>query len=349
MKVYVDYMLVKSIKSGNHTTDLVKCFEILKKYNMKLNPKKCSFGVSSRKFLGFIVNARGIEANPEKIKALIEMPSPTKLKEVLALTGRMAALNRFISKSIDKCLPFFNVLRVLARPITGETLLLYLAVSDNAISAARVQEEGKHQQSVYYVSKRLLGLESRFLSKPDASGRLIKWSIELGQFDITYYPRTSIKGQALAAFLIKGITLEENPLVYRDADTWKLYLDGASNEHGLGAGVILIFLESFKFHYALRFQFVSSNNEAKYEALIACLKIAEVLKVKNLVCYSDSQLIVNQVLGECQAKGIKMAKYLEKDRKNLEKFDYFKIEQIPREQNSNVDALAKLTSQNELD
>uniref|UniRef100_A0A803NLM1 Uncharacterized protein n=1 Tax=Cannabis sativa TaxID=3483 RepID=A0A803NLM1_CANSA len=111
MEVNVNDMLVKSIKSKDHTKDLAECFDILKKYDMKLKPKKSSFGVFSRKSLGFIVNARGIEPNLEKIKALIEMPSPTKPNEVQALTGRMAALNRFILKSTDKCLPFFNVLR----------------------------------------------------------------------------------------------------------------------------------------------------------------------------------------------------------------------------------------------
>ena len=96
-------MLVKSKYQKNHIQDLTECFSILRKYNMKLNPQKCSFGVSSGKFLGFIVNARGIEANPDKIKALIDMPSPRKHKDVQSLTGRMASLNRFISKSTDKC------------------------------------------------------------------------------------------------------------------------------------------------------------------------------------------------------------------------------------------------------
>uniref|UniRef100_A0A803Q8K4 RNase H type-1 domain-containing protein n=1 Tax=Cannabis sativa TaxID=3483 RepID=A0A803Q8K4_CANSA len=187
------------------------------------------------------------------------------------------------------------------------------------------------------------------LSIPDASGRLIKWSIELGQFDITYNPRTSIKGQALVDFLIEGKISKEDPLVKNDTETWKLYVDEASNENGSGAGLIMMSPDNFKFHYTLRFQLDTSNNEAEYEALLASLRIAEALKVKNLICYSDSQLIVNQVLGEYQEKGLKMEKYLEKLRKNLEKFNYFKIEPIPREHNSNADALAKLASQNELD
>ena len=110
MEVYVDDMLDKSRKAGEHVKDLQECFNILNKYQMKLNPLKCSFGVGSGKFLGFIVNSRGIEANPEKIKAPIDMKSPTKIKDVQSLTGRIAALSRFISKSTDKCVPFFNLL-----------------------------------------------------------------------------------------------------------------------------------------------------------------------------------------------------------------------------------------------
>ncbi|XP_060969727.1 uncharacterized protein LOC133036959 [Cannabis sativa] len=293
---------------------------------MKLNPKKCSFGVSSRKFLGFIVNARGIEANPEKIKALIDMPSPTKPKEVQALTSRMAALHRFISKSIDKCVPFFNTLR-----------------------GNKKFEWTKECEEAFQSIKRHLATPPVLVKPISAAIVLIKWSIELGRFDITYNPRTSIKGQALADFFIEGITLEEIPPDQGDTETWKLFVDGASNEQGSGAGVILILPEGFKFHYALRFQFDASNNEAEYEALIAGLKIADALKVKNLICHSDLQLIMNQVLGEYQAKGLKMAKYLEKVWKNLERFDYFKIEQISRERNSNTNALAKLASQNDLD
>ena len=78
---------------------------------MKLNPSKCAFGVSSGKFLGFMVSQRGIEANPKKVKAILEMSSPRTVKEVQSLTGRIAALNRFVSKTTDKCLPFFKTLK----------------------------------------------------------------------------------------------------------------------------------------------------------------------------------------------------------------------------------------------
>ena len=78
---------------------------------MKLNPAKCAFGVSAGKFLGFIVNHRGIEVNSDKIKAVLDMPSPSSIKEVQRLTGRITALSRFVSRASDKCQPFFQVLK----------------------------------------------------------------------------------------------------------------------------------------------------------------------------------------------------------------------------------------------
>ena len=188
MEVYVDDMLVKSKTAKGHARDLEEVFATLRRHGMKLNPLKCTFGVASGKFLGFIVSARGIEANPAKIQALIDMPSPRRHKDVQSLTGRVAALNRFMSRATDKCIPFFNILRggkkfewtedcerafqdlkmnlanppVLSKPIPGETLLLYMASSEDAISTALVREEGRIQHPMYYVSKRLLGAEARY-------------------------------------------------------------------------------------------------------------------------------------------------------------------------------------------
>ena len=90
-EVYIDDMLVKSTIAELHITHLSEAFQILRNYNMKLNLAKCAFGVSAGKFLGFIVNHRGIEANPDKIKVVLDMPSPSGIKEVQRLTGRIAA------------------------------------------------------------------------------------------------------------------------------------------------------------------------------------------------------------------------------------------------------------------
>jgi hypothetical protein len=186
VEVYVDNMLVKSKKDEDHLADLKETFQTLRRYNMKLNPGKCVFGVSSGKFLGFMVSQRGIEANPDKIKAILEMSPPRTVKEVQSLTGKAAALNRFVSRSTDKCLPFFRTLKkafqwteecqkafeelkvylssppLLSPSKTGEELYLYLAVSASAVSSALIREEDHIQKPVYYISRALRGAEERY-------------------------------------------------------------------------------------------------------------------------------------------------------------------------------------------
>ena len=111
VEVYIDDMLVRSQDEGKHLDNLQETFVTLRQYNMRLNPSKCAFGVSSRKFLGFMVSHRGIEANLNKIQAILSMEPSRNIKEVQSLTERVVALNRFVFKATDKCLPFFKVLK----------------------------------------------------------------------------------------------------------------------------------------------------------------------------------------------------------------------------------------------
>ena len=106
MEVYIDDMLVKSTTAELHIAHMSEAFQILRNYNMKLNPAKCAFEVSTGKFLGFIINYRGIEENPDKIKVVLDMPSPSDIKEVQRLTGRIAALGRCVSRASDKMSAF---------------------------------------------------------------------------------------------------------------------------------------------------------------------------------------------------------------------------------------------------
>ncbi|CAL9018079.1 unnamed protein product [Prunus brigantina] len=164
MEVYVDDMLVKAPKRADHLKNLTEAFSLLRQYRMKLNPSKCTFGVSSGRFLGYLVTQRGIEAHPRQIKAILEMKSPSTVKEIQSLTGRAAALNRFLSKSTDKCRPFFKALKkgqkdkwdeecevafqnlktyltsppLLSKPVPGEDLFVYLSVSNSAVSSALI-------------------------------------------------------------------------------------------------------------------------------------------------------------------------------------------------------------------
>ena len=167
MEVYINDMLVKSVKAELHITYLSEAFQVLKSYNMKLNPAKCAFGVSAGKFLGFIVNSREIEANPDKIKVVLDMLPPSNIKNIQRLTWIIAALSRFVSRASDKCQPFFLVMKkafqwdvhcqeaftslktylssplILVSPSVGELLTLYLVVSDFATSAVLVREGDK--------------------------------------------------------------------------------------------------------------------------------------------------------------------------------------------------------------
>ena len=111
MEVYIDDMLIKSKEHQDHTMHLQQAFELLGAYGMKLNPAKCAFGVSAGRFLGFMMTQRGIEANPAQLKAILEPPAPSSRKGVQQLTGRLAALGRFISRFIDRLKPFFTTLK----------------------------------------------------------------------------------------------------------------------------------------------------------------------------------------------------------------------------------------------
>ena len=165
MEVYIEDMLMKSTTVELHISHMFEAFQILREYNIKLNPAKCAFGVSIEKFLSFIVNNRGIEANPDKIKAVLDMSPPLNIKEVQRLTGRIAALSRFVSKASDKCQSFFQVLKkafqwdtrceeafsalktylsspsILVIPTDGELLTLYLAVSDFSTSDVLIRDK----------------------------------------------------------------------------------------------------------------------------------------------------------------------------------------------------------------
>ena len=111
IEVYIDDMLVKSKERPNHTTHLQQAFELLEAYGMKLNPTKCAFEVIVGRFLGFMMTQRGIEANPAQLQAILESPALSSKKGVQQLTGRLAALGRFISQFTYRLKLFFAILK----------------------------------------------------------------------------------------------------------------------------------------------------------------------------------------------------------------------------------------------
>ncbi|KAM2676695.1 hypothetical protein EV1_003341 [Malus domestica] len=326
---------------------------------MRLNPKKCAFGVGSGKFLGFMISQRGIEANPEKIKAILDMKESVTSKDIHSLIGKVAALTRVISKATDRCAPFFKALKgskkyitwtdecaeafknlkdcmskahLLSKPEVGDTLIIYLSVSASTVSSILIQKDGNVERPVYYASKALQNAETRYsnieklalalvmsarklrlyfqahsiivltnhhfrqiLQSPDTSGRMIKWAIALGEFDISYQPKPTEKGQAVADFIVDftyPVDIVSTPKevvslpsgaqkIEPTAPAWSLYVDGSSNQQGCGAGLVLTTPDKVAMEYALRFKFKASNNEAEYEALLVGLRLAKHLGITN--------------------------------------------------------------------
>ena len=253
MEVYIDDMLVKSKQRPNHAVHLQQTFDLLREYGMKMNPLKCAFEVSAGQFLSFRVTQRGIEANPAQLKAILQSPAPISKKGIQQLTVRLAALGIFISRFTDCLKPFFTTLRganrakwneecgrafveikqylteppILMSPEAGDTLYLYLAASDIAVSVALFKECGDAKlRPVFFVSKSLTDAETRYshleraalalrtaaqklcsyfqahpvvvltdlplwgtIHEPDLFGRIARWVIELSEYGIQYKPR----------------------------------------------------------------------------------------------------------------------------------------------------------------
>ena len=189
IEIYIDDMVVKSKVVSEHLGDLRVIFEILRSYRLRLNASKCSFGVGSGKFLGYMVTHKGIEINPDQIKAINDLRTPRNPREVQKLTGMAAALNRFISRSADRCRPFFLLINkwknfewteecasafqqlkdyLIRSPIMSslkpdEVLFAYIAVAPYAVSLVLIRVDNGVQRPVYYVSKSLHEAEVRYL------------------------------------------------------------------------------------------------------------------------------------------------------------------------------------------
>ena len=175
IEIYIDDMVVKSKVVSEHLGDLQVIFEILRSYKLRLNASKCSFGVGSGKFLGYMVTHKGIEVNPDQIKAINNLRTPQNPKEVQKLTGIAVALNRFISRSADRSRPFFLLINkwknfewteectkafqqlkdYLARPPImsslepDEVLFSYIDVAPYAVSLVLIRVDNGIQQPVY--------------------------------------------------------------------------------------------------------------------------------------------------------------------------------------------------------
>ncbi|XP_022852218.1 uncharacterized protein LOC111373864 [Olea europaea var. sylvestris] len=309
---YVDDMVVKSVKTIDHVACLQKVFDVVRHNNLKFNPEKCVFGIASGKFLGFMITQRRIKT--QEFKESLES----------------------LKKSLQRP-------PILTNLCSGDVLCLYLVASPRAVSAVLVKELPKAQKSIYYVSQVLKGTETRYslaeqlvlvlivaarkprpyfqshavqvitdqpikqiLHRPKIFGRLQKWAIEINEFNIEFRPTTAIKAQ------------------------------------GSGAGIIIIGPDSEELEYSLCFEFLATNNDVEYEAVITGLGLATRLGVASVEVCSDSKLIVGQVSGEYEVKDGRMAGYLIKVRDLQRGFASFKMVKVSRRDNERADCWAEV-------
>jgi len=173
----------------------------------------------------------------------------------------------------------------------------------------------------------------QILKRPDMMGRLVKWAIELAEYDINYEPQGPIKAQALVDFLAE-LTLptplnSDQAPINSTPPEWILSVDGASNQKGSGAGVVLEGPGGILIEQSLRFSFKASNNQAEYEALIAGMLLAKEIRAKKLSARSDSLLVTGQFNGEFSAKDPQLAKYLEYVKLLAKTFRVFRLDHVP--------------------
>ena len=302
--------------------------------------------------------------NPDQIKAVNSLQSPWNPKEVRKLTGMTTTLNRFISRSMDWCRPFFLLLHkwkgfewtkkcavafqqlkeylsrlpIMSSPEVDEVLFTFLEIASYAISFDLIQVDSGIQRPIYYVSKslheakvRYLPLEKAILAVVHATRklphyfqahtiRIAKWDTILGNFDIKYMPHTSVKGQVLADLVAEFAECpEEIDVKQRGMDEksvglisvqcpspWKVYLDGAANQRGLGVGLVLVSPKKITIEKSLRLGFSTTNNKVEYEALLMGMAMVQKMGGKTVEMFSDSRLIVGQVKGELEARDTRM-------------------------------------------
>ncbi|XP_015158987.1 uncharacterized protein [Solanum tuberosum] len=235
IECYVDDLVAKLIKRVDHLKDLRMVFELLRRYQLRMNPLKCTFRVTSGKFLGFIVRHRGIEIDQARVDAISKMPDPQNIHELKTMPLKVS-----------------NKPPVLATPIPGKPLILYIAAQESCDLALVFSI----QKMKHYFRAHVVHLISRanpikfVMSKPVLSDRLARWYLQFQQFEIVYILQKVVKGQALADFLVDHPIPDDWELIddLPDEDAmsneiqppWKMYFNGAAHRGRAGADIVFI-------------------------------------------------------------------------------------------------------------
>ncbi|RVW21995.1 Retrovirus-related Pol polyprotein from transposon 17.6 [Vitis vinifera] len=321
-------------------------------FRLRLNPKKCTFGVTSGKLLGYMVSERGIEVDPDKIRAILDMPAPRTEREVRGFLGRLQYIMPACLREDQRVLV---VTSCFGAPTPGRPLLLYLSVSDVALGCmlAQLDDSGK-DRAIYYLSKRILDYETR----PALVGRLMRWLVLLTEFDIHYVTQKSIRGSIVADHLaslpvsdardIDNDFPDEDVAAVTSLSGWHMYFDGVANHSGYGIGVLLISPHGDHIPRSVRLAFSdrhpATNNIVEYEACILGLETTLELGIRQMEVFGDSNLVLRQIQGEWKTRDVKLKPYHAYLELLVGRFDDLRYTHLPRAQNQFADALATLAS-----
>ncbi|CAN6687889.1 unnamed protein product [Malus baccata var. baccata] len=393
MEVYIDDIVVKSKTEEQHLVDLRQALTRMRIHKLKMNPKKCAFGVRAGNFLGFLVHQRGVEVDKNKSRAILESPPPTNKVQLQRLLGKINFLRRFIANLAGKIQPLTPLLRlkdkenfewgpthqqafdsikayltsppVLVPPQRGKPLKLYISASEKSIGSLLAQNnEGGKEQAVYYLSRILTEVETRYspverlclalyftasklrhymlpchvhiiaktdvikymLSKPMLAGRIGKWILALSEFSFQYVPQRAVKGQAIADFLTEH--------------------QESQSEKATGAGIVIINPQGVYHYYSFLLDYQeNTNNQAEYKALIIGLEILMDLGAAEVEIFGDSELVINQLNGEFKCRHITMAGYYMAATQLLSFWESeISVNHIPRGSNLAANEMAQLAS-----
>uniref|UniRef100_A0A2N9GTN2 Uncharacterized protein n=1 Tax=Fagus sylvatica TaxID=28930 RepID=A0A2N9GTN2_FAGSY len=315
IEVYVDDMIAKSRTAQDHLTDLRKLFQRLKKYQLRLNPNKCAFGVTSGKLLGFIVSGRGIEIDPAK-----DVPSfytsQSKKHPWAACWDNKTRLGR-------KEQAIYYLSKKFTEPETR-----YLLVEKTCCALAWASK--KLRQYMLYYTTWLFDI--LFVARKAIKGQAIADYL-------ADYPSEQLE--------LMDSEFPDEDVMTVDEDNhgrWKLYFDGAANAVGSGIGAVLVSPKGQQTPIAVKLGFDCTNNMTEYEACIVGLQAALEFGAYELEVFGDSLLIVSQTNGEWQARDPKLIPYQRYISRLVPKFKYVTFTYTPRAHNHFADALATLAS-----
>ncbi|KAL0433406.1 UNVERIFIED_CONTAM: hypothetical protein Slati_2674900 [Sesamum latifolium] len=319
MEVYVDGMLIKSKVEKEHLEHLESAFTIMRTYGMKLNLNEVHvWGLRGKSFRLYGQRARD-QSQPGENRSHLTAWCAKNDQGRPEAGGKIKDFQwtEECEKALSDLKEYLTTPPLLANPIVGERLYIYLAVSENAISSELVREEQREQRPVYYISRMLQGAEKKYIQIEKLALALVTTAHKLRPY-FQSHPIMVLTNHPLKQVMAKPDVPEEQG--QQEEDGWMLHVDGSSNKTNGGAGIFLQGPGGVEIEIAVKLNFPATNNEAEYEALVQGLRAIWEGGVKQLGVCTNSQLVAMQIEGLYETREWSM---------------------IPKEENGRADALSK--------